>query len=275
MVTGDRSVSPACHASARAETRLSAVISPLPWTGVRSRRTAFRVRAAAALVGPRRSTRGLRRRNRGPVRGLGSQCRTCSNGWRRRCRGSAADVPCLGTAVEAAPRRLSRRVGADPAAQPRHARLLRNTIRLHIDCYLGAQPVARLTGRMVDAWPRKLEASGRADGRVVSARTVLYMLTILRSALGDAVSRGGSRSTRPTGPRPRARPRTAPRRCRPGLRRSSPDSSVGRTPRIRTSPRAGGCWGPPGCAAVRRWPCGGATSTRTPAGSRCVAASAW
>jgi hypothetical protein len=42
----------------------------------------------------------------------------------------------------------------------------RKNIRLHIDPHLGAQPVARLTGPMVDAWMRKLEVSGRADGTV-------------------------------------------------------------------------------------------------------------
>ena len=40
----------------------------------------------------------------------------------------------------------------------------RKNIRLHIDPHLGAQPIARLTGPMVDAWMRKLETSGRADG---------------------------------------------------------------------------------------------------------------
>jgi hypothetical protein len=36
---------------------------------------------------------------------------------------------------------------------------------------------------MVDAWMRKLEASGRADGTGgLSARTVRYVYTILRSA---------------------------------------------------------------------------------------------
>src|SRR5919112_5420663 len=67
----------------------------------------------------------------------------------------------------------------------------RKNIRLHIDPYLGAQPVARLTGSMVDAWMRKLEASGRADGQGgPSARTVRYIYTILRSALSDAVKKG-------------------------------------------------------------------------------------
>ena len=41
----------------------------------------------------------------------------------------------------------------------------RKNIRLHIDPHLGAQPIARLTGAAVDAWMRKLETSGRTDGR--------------------------------------------------------------------------------------------------------------
>jgi hypothetical protein len=52
----------------------------------------------------------------------------------------------------------------------------RTNIRLPIDPYLGAQPVARLTGSTVDAWMRKLEVSGRADGQGgLSARTVRYV----------------------------------------------------------------------------------------------------
>ncbi len=67
----------------------------------------------------------------------------------------------------------------------------RKNIRLHIDPHLGAQPIARLTGSMVDAWMRKLEASGRADGQGgLSARTVRYVYTILRSALSDSVKQG-------------------------------------------------------------------------------------
>ena len=67
----------------------------------------------------------------------------------------------------------------------------RKNIRLHIDPYLGAQPVARLTGPAVDAWMRRLEESGRADGQGgLSARTVRYVFTILRSALGHAVKQG-------------------------------------------------------------------------------------
>ncbi len=67
----------------------------------------------------------------------------------------------------------------------------RKNIRLHIDPYLGAQSVARLTGSAVDAWMRTLEKSGRADGQGgLSARTVRYVYTILRSALSDAVTQG-------------------------------------------------------------------------------------
>jgi integrase len=67
----------------------------------------------------------------------------------------------------------------------------RKNIRLHIDPYLGEQLVARLTGSAVDAWMRELEASGRADGQGgLSARTVRYVFTILRSALSDAVKQG-------------------------------------------------------------------------------------
>ncbi|MGY1722285.1 tyrosine-type recombinase/integrase [Blastococcus sp. SYSU DS0533] len=67
----------------------------------------------------------------------------------------------------------------------------RKNIRLHIDPYLGAQSVARLTGPGVDAWMRTLEGSGRADGQGgLSARTVRYVYTILRSALSDAVKQG-------------------------------------------------------------------------------------
>ncbi len=67
----------------------------------------------------------------------------------------------------------------------------RKNIRLHIDPHLGETPLARLTGAAVDAWMRRLETSGRADGRGgLSARTVRYVYTILRSALGDAVKHG-------------------------------------------------------------------------------------
>jgi site-specific recombinase XerC len=67
----------------------------------------------------------------------------------------------------------------------------RKNIRLHIDPHFGAQPIAQLTGAAVDVWMRKLEESGRADGQGgLSARTVRYVYTILRSTLGDAVKQG-------------------------------------------------------------------------------------
>lgn len=74
----------------------------------------------------------------------------------------------------------------------------RKNIRLHITPYLGETPLSRLTGAAVDAWMRRLETSGRADGRGgLSARTVRYVYTILRSALSDAV-RHGRLSVNPT-----------------------------------------------------------------------------
>ena len=67
----------------------------------------------------------------------------------------------------------------------------RKNIRLHINPYLGETSLTRLTGAAVDAWMRTLEASGRADDRGgLSARTVRYIHTILRSALSDAVKHG-------------------------------------------------------------------------------------
>jgi hypothetical protein len=58
---------------------------------------------------------------------------------------------------------------------------------------------------------RQLEASGRADGAGgLSARTVRYVFTILRAALGDAVRQGRvavNPTDRSTAPRPsEARP---------------------------------------------------------------------
>jgi integrase len=67
----------------------------------------------------------------------------------------------------------------------------RKNVRLHIAPRLGAIPMDRLSGTAVDAWMRTLEASGRADGQGgLSPRTVRYVFTILRSALGDAVKHG-------------------------------------------------------------------------------------
>jgi site-specific recombinase XerC len=67
----------------------------------------------------------------------------------------------------------------------------RKNIRLHISPYLGETVLSRLTGSAVDAWMRRLETSGRVDGQGgLSARTVRYVYTILRSALSDAVKHG-------------------------------------------------------------------------------------
>ncbi|WP_369134966.1 hypothetical protein [Modestobacter sp. I12A-02662] len=63
----------------------------------------------------------------------------------------------------------------------------------------------------MDAWMRTLETSGRADGRGgLSARTVRYVYTILRSALGDAVKHGRL----PTNPTDRSTP-PSPSEARP------------------------------------------------------------
>ncbi len=52
----------------------------------------------------------------------------------------------------------------------------RRDIRLHVHPHLGGTLVARLTGAAVDAWMRKLEASGQAGGQGgLPARTVRYV----------------------------------------------------------------------------------------------------
>lgn len=67
----------------------------------------------------------------------------------------------------------------------------RKNVRLHIDRHIGRTPLNRLTALALDSWMRKLEANGRADGEGgLSARTVRYVFTILRSALSDAVKHG-------------------------------------------------------------------------------------
>jgi integrase len=64
---------------------------------------------------------------------------------------------------------------------------------------------------------RRLETSGRADGRGgLSARTVRYVNTILRSALSDAVKHGRLAVNPTDGRHRRARRRPGRRRCRPG-----------------------------------------------------------
>jgi integrase len=67
----------------------------------------------------------------------------------------------------------------------------RKNVRLDIAPHLGATPMDRLTGTAVDAWMRTVETSERADGEGgLSPRTVRYVFTMLRSALGDAVKLG-------------------------------------------------------------------------------------
>jgi integrase len=120
----------------------------------------------------------------------------------------------LGEWVEPTRQRLDAYLAEWVAGQRLSASTLssyRKNIRLHVDPYLGETPIARLTGAAVDAWMRKLETSGRADGSGgLSARTVRYIYTILRSALGDAVRRGRLAAN----PTDRSRPPT-PSEARP------------------------------------------------------------
>src|SRR4051812_37212797 len=100
----------------------------------------------------------------------------------------------LGEWVEPTKQRLDAYLAGWVAGQRLSASTIssyRKNIRLHIDPYLGETTLARLTGGAVDTWMRRLETSGRADGRGgLSARTVRYVFTILRSALSDAVKQG-------------------------------------------------------------------------------------
>ncbi|GAA2004416.1 site-specific integrase [Nocardiopsis rhodophaea] len=69
----------------------------------------------------------------------------------------------------------------------------RKNIRLHIKPHLGGVPLASLTPAKITALYRKLETDGRRDhqaGKGLSARTVRYIHTILRSALSAAVDAG-------------------------------------------------------------------------------------
>lgn len=69
----------------------------------------------------------------------------------------------------------------------------RKNIRLHITPYIGGVALASLTTAKIDALYRTLEESGRRDGKGelvgagLSARTVRYIHTILRSALQAAM----------------------------------------------------------------------------------------
>jgi integrase len=67
-------------------------------------------------------------------------------------------------------------------------------IRLHIKPQLGEIQLARLTGARISALYRDLERSGRCNASGtspgLSARTVRYIHTILKAALGEAVRQG-------------------------------------------------------------------------------------
>lgn len=69
----------------------------------------------------------------------------------------------------------------------------RKNVRLHLVPRLGRVPLKSLTGARISTAYREMEASGRADHRAgegLSARTVRYCHTILKSALKQAVNDG-------------------------------------------------------------------------------------
>ena len=69
----------------------------------------------------------------------------------------------------------------------------RKNVRLHIEPYIGALPLASLTSARLTALYRELETSGRRNqkgertGLPLSARTVRYIHTIISAALAAAV----------------------------------------------------------------------------------------
>jgi len=86
----------------------------------------------------------------------------------------------------------------------------RKNIRLHVTPYIGSLPLASLTSAHIAALYRRLEISGRADhrqGEGLSPRTVRYVATILRAALGEALA-AGMLTRNPADPK-RAKPPTA------------------------------------------------------------------
>jgi integrase len=90
----------------------------------------------------------------------------------------------------------------------------RKNVRLHIEPYIGAVPLASLTTARIDALYRQLERGGRADykaGEGLSARTVRYVHTILSAALAAAVrSHRLARNPAATATPPSARQARAP-----------------------------------------------------------------
>lgn len=77
----------------------------------------------------------------------------------------------------------------------------RRTVRLHVAPYVGSTPLARLTTTQLTALYRKLETTGRADGKEggLSAKSVRYVSTVVGKALKDAVDSGDLRRNPATG----------------------------------------------------------------------------
>jgi integrase len=106
--------------------------------------------------------------------------------------------------------------GAGLRLAPSTVASYRKNCRLHIEPYIGGVPLAALTTARIDAMYRQLEREGRRDhlgrpaGKPLSARTVRYVHTILRSALAAAVDSGRLAYN----PAARAHPPTA-RQARP------------------------------------------------------------
>lgn len=81
-------------------------------------------------------------------------------------------------------------------------------VRLHITPHIGGVQLQHLTGARISTMYRQLEKSGRTDhkaGEGLSARTVRYVHTILKSALQDAVNDGALASN----PADKAKPPSA------------------------------------------------------------------
>lgn len=68
----------------------------------------------------------------------------------------------------------------------------RKNVRLHVVPYVGPLPLSGITGQRLTALYRRLETSGRADGKEggLAARTVRYVHTIVHRALRDAMEDG-------------------------------------------------------------------------------------
>ncbi len=154
----------------------------------------------------------------------------------------------------------------------------RKNIRLHIDPYLGGQLVARLTGSAVDAWMWTLEASGWSSRRPGRALRAHGALRAHDPAVGaERCGQAGAPRGQSDRPIYGAEPVGGPSPADEGLDRAGagPLSRLGGRARSGPGHGAGGCSRPPECAAVRRSPCAGGTSTWRPPGLRYVAVSGW